>query len=78
MGTILLIPVGSGVPVLQGTYGRYTYAAPAHGGATPPVNVGIFIYNSLPSLYCVGGWERETVRKSDEANKLDFAGFIYM
>ena len=32
-------------------------------------------YNS--TLHC-DGWERETVRKSDEANKLDFAGFIYM
>lgn len=38
----------------------------------------IYITLCPTALYCVGGWERETVRKSDEANKLDFAGFIYM
>ena len=51
VGTIPLIPIGSGVPVL-GTYGRYTYAAPAHGAT--PVNVGIFIYNSLPHCTVLG------------------------
>ena len=54
VGRFPLIPICSDVHVFQGTYGRYTYAAPAAHGATPPINVRIFIYNSLPHCTVLG------------------------